>query len=175
MFFGKVALMLAMLTAPVVSAVPIPLPVSPSGSLSVSQPGSQPVTVSPLVLDIPEMDDPDLPDTAMAEMTAGGPVIFYNPALFLAAGPAREFVRAHEQAHVLLAHLEDARLVNTDAGRREAEAEADCFAAHHASALSVRAMTRLLLRRPPEPRDSIYGTKPERARRILGCAGLTSG
>lgn len=64
MFPGKVALMLAMLTAPVVSTVPFPLP------------ASQPVSVSPLVLDIPEIDDPDLPDTAMAEMTVGGPVIF---------------------------------------------------------------------------------------------------
>lgn len=129
----------------------------------------------PLRDDVTEVDVPGLPDTAMAEMTATGPVIMYNPRLFRAAGPAREFVRAHEYAHVLLEHLENPRMINSDEGRAEAEAEADCFAARNASPLSVMAMTRLLLRRPPEARDAIYGTKPERARRILVCAGISHG
>lgn len=129
----------------------------------------------PLREGVAEVDVPGLPDTAMAEMTWSGPVIMYNPELFRAAGPAREFVRAHEYAHVLLEHLENPRMLGSDEGRSEAEAEADCFAARASSPLSVMAMARLLLRRPPEARDAIYGTKPERARRILLCAGISRG
>jgi hypothetical protein len=121
---------------------------------------------------VPEIDAPWLPDTAMAEMTAKGPVILYNPALFKEAGPAREFVRDHEYGHVLLGHLENEAMLSTDAGHARAEAEADCFAARAAGRDAVVAMVRLVLGRPPEPRDRIYGTKPERARRILACAGI---
>ncbi|APR76924.1 Hypothetical protein A7982_02271 [Minicystis rosea] len=142
---------------------------------------SAPLSFSNLVMrrfdrpDVREVEMPGLPDTAMAEMTGSGPVIFYNPELFRAAGPAREFVRAHEYAHVLLDHLQNQHMLTTDEGRSEAEAQADCFAAQHSSPLSVVAMTRLLLRRPPESRDAIYGSKPERARRILACAGISQG
>lgn len=142
---------------------------------------SAPLSFSDLVLrrgaheTIAEVEDPDLPDTAMAEMTASGPVILYNPVLFRQAGAAREFVRAHEYAHVLLDHLENEHMLTTDEGRSEAEAQADCFAARSSSPASVMAMARLLLRRPPEARDAIYGTKPERARRILLCAGISHG
>lgn len=128
-------------------------------------------TISDLV--IREIAVPGLPDTAMAEMTLAGPVILYNPELFRAAGPAREFVRAHERGHVVLSHLDDPWMIETDAGRAEAEAQADCFAARTAAPLSVIAMTRLLLRRAPEASDSIYGTKRERVRRILRCAGIS--
>jgi hypothetical protein len=121
--------------------------------------------------EIPEIADPDLPDTAMAEMTSAGPVILYNPALFRAAGGAGAFVREHEYGHILLGHLESAWMLDTDQGRAEAEAQADCFAARRAPRGAVTAMVELLLRLPPEPRDSIYGTKPSRARRILSCAG----
>ncbi len=120
---------------------------------------------------VPELAAPDLQDTAMAEMTSSGPVIFYNPVLFRAAGGAREFVRAHEYGHVLLGHLENEEMLTTDGGRARAEAEADCFAARAAGASAVTAMVHLVLGLPPEPRDAIYGTKPERARRILACAG----
>jgi hypothetical protein len=126
-------------------------------------------------ISVPELEAPDLPDTAMAEMTASGPVIYYNPALYKAAGDARDFIRAHEWGHVLLGHLEDQRKIETDAGRAEAEAEADCFAAKNTSADTVQAMARLVLSLPPEPRDKIYGTKPQRARRILACAGISKG
>jgi len=126
-------------------------------------------------VDVLEVAVPGLPDTAMAEMTLAGPVILYNPVLFRAAGRAGEFVRAHELAHVLLAHVENERMLTTDEGRIEAEAEADCFAARRVAPASVMAMVRLVLRRPPEVRDAIYGTKPERARRILACAGLAGG
>lgn len=155
------------------SDAPRAAPIAPTWSASLSF--SDLVLRRPLREDVAEVDVPDLPDTAMAEMTWAGPVIMYNPVLFRAAGPAREFVRAHEYAHVLLEHLENSRMLNTDEGRAEAEAEADCFAARASSPLSVMAMARLLLRRPPEARDSIYGTKPERARRILLCAGLARG
>jgi Zn-dependent peptidase ImmA (M78 family) len=121
---------------------------------------------------VPELAAPDLDDTAMAEMTARGPVILYNPALYEAAGAAREFVRAHEYGHVLLGHLANEAMLSTDAGHARAEAEADCFAARVASREATIAMTRLLHGLAPEPRDRIYGTKPERARRILACAGL---
>lgn len=121
---------------------------------------------------VTEIEVPDLPDAAMAEMTWAGPVILYNPVLFREAGPAREFVRAHEVAHVLLDHLSNPRMIETDEGRAEAEAEADCFAARSSAKLAVAAMVRLLLRRPAEDCDSIYGTKAERARRILQCAAL---
>jgi hypothetical protein len=121
-----------------------------------------------------EVESPGLPDTAMAEMTATGPVIRYNPVLFRAAGDARDFVRAHEWAHVLLGHLTDERKINTDAGRAEAEAEADCFAARNTSRETVKAMAHLVLSLPAEARDAIYGTKPARARRILSCAGIES-
>jgi len=124
---------------------------------------------------VPEIAAPGLPDTAMAEMTAGGPVIFFNPALYRAAGDAREFVRAHEYGHVLLGHLDDLSMLETSAGRERAEAEADCFAARAVGRASVLAMARLVLGLPPEPRDRIYGTKPERARRILACAGVAGG
>jgi hypothetical protein len=123
---------------------------------------------------VPEIDAPELPDTAMAEMTASGPVIFYNPKLYQAAGAAREFVRAHEYGHVLLGHLGDEQILGTDAGHARAEAEADCFAAQAVSREASRAMARLVLGLPPEPRDRIYGTKSERARRILSCAGIDS-
>ena len=108
----------------------------------------------------------------MAEMTASGPVIFYNPALYQAAGGAREFVRAHEYGHVLLGHLSDEEMLTTERGRARAEAEADCFAARAAGYDAVMAMVHLVLGLPPEPRDAIYGTKPERARRILACASV---
>ncbi len=121
---------------------------------------------------VPEVATPGLEDTAMAEMTAAGPVILYNPTLFEAAGAAREFVRDHEYGHVLLGHLEDQVMLTTDAGHARAEAEADCFAARAAGRDAVVAMVRLVLGRPPEPRDRIYGTKPDRARRILACAGI---
>jgi hypothetical protein len=120
-----------------------------------------------------EVAVPGLPDTAMAEMTLAGPVILYNPVLFRAAGAAGAFVRAHELAHVRLDHVENERMLTTDEGRAEAEAEADCFAARRVSPASVTAMVELLLRRPAEACDAIYGTKPERARRILACAGLS--
>jgi Zn-dependent peptidase ImmA (M78 family) len=122
-----------------------------------------------------EIEMPDLPDTAMAEMTSAGPVIFYNPALYAAAGAARAFVRAHEFGHVLLHHLENEEMSTTDTGRAAAEAEADCFAAHQVPAEASRAMVKLLLRRPPEAQDAIYGVKRDRARRILVCAGLPRG
>ena len=121
---------------------------------------------------VPEVDAPALPDTAMAEMTASGPVIFYNPALYRAAGGAREFVRAHEYGHVLLGHLSDEEMLTTERGRARAEAEADCFAARAVSREATVAMARLVLGLPPEPRDRIYGTKPQRAKRILSCAGI---
>jgi hypothetical protein len=121
---------------------------------------------------VPEVAAPDLPDTAMAEMTEQGPVIFYNPALYQAAGAAREFVRAHEYGHVILGHLEDEEMLTTTAGRARAEAEADCFAARAVSRDTVIAMARLVRGLRPEPRDAVYGTKPERARRILACAGI---
>ena len=120
---------------------------------------------------VPEVAAPELPDTAMAEMTASGPVIFYNPALYEAAGAAREFVRAHEYGHVLLGHLRSEEMLTTTRGRARAEAEADCFAARAADHDATLAMVHLVLGLPPEPRDAIYGTKPERARRILVCAG----
>jgi hypothetical protein len=116
----------------------------------------------------------DLPDTGRAELTPSGPRILYNPALLRAAGPARDFVRAHEAAHVILDHLHNPWMLHTDAGRARAEAEADCFAARAAPALAVHAMARLLLRRAPSASDALYGTKPERAQRILRCAGLSS-
>jgi hypothetical protein len=121
---------------------------------------------------VPELASPGLGDTAMAEMTASGPVIFYDPALYRAAGAAREFVRAHEYGHVLLGHLQDQAMMETDAGHAQAEAEADCFAAQAVSREATLAMARLVRRLPPEPRDRIYGTKPQRARRILACAGI---
>ncbi len=124
---------------------------------------------------VPELPAPDLDDTAMAEMTSTGPVILYNPALYEAAGPAREFVRAHEYGHVLLGHLEDEAMRTTRAGRARAEAEADCFAARAVPPDAVIAMARLVRRLPPEARDAVYGTKPQRARRILACAGLEQG
>jgi Zn-dependent peptidase ImmA (M78 family) len=121
---------------------------------------------------VPELAAPNLSDTAMAEMTADGPVILYNPALYRAAGAAREFVRAHEYGHVLLGHLKNVAMMRSDEGRAEAEAEADCFASCVASREAVLAMARLVRSLPPERRDRIYGTKQERARRILSCAGL---
>jgi hypothetical protein len=121
---------------------------------------------------VPEVDAPALPDTAMAEMTASGPVIFYNPTLFRAAGAAGDFVRAHEYGHVLLGHLENEEMLGTDEGHARAEAEADCFAARAVSREATVAMARLVLGLPPEPRDRIYGTKPQRAKRILSCAGI---
>jgi hypothetical protein len=116
----------------------------------------------------------DLPDTGRAELTPSGPLILYNPALLRAAGPAREFVRAHEAAHVLLAHLRSPWMLHTDLGRAQAEAEADCYAARASSSLAVAAMVRLVLRRAPEAQDALYGTKPARARRILRCAGISA-
>jgi hypothetical protein len=121
---------------------------------------------------VPEVAAPGLGDTAMAEMTASGPVIFYDPALYRAAGAARDFVRAHEYGHVLLGHLQDRAMLETDDGHAQAEAEADCFAARAVSREATVAMARLVRSLPPEPRDRIYGTKPERARRILACAGI---
>ena len=121
---------------------------------------------------VPELPTPDLEDTAMAEMTAKGPVILYNPVLYRAAGAARDFVRAHEYGHVLLGHLDNEEMLSTDAGHARAEAEADCFAARASARETTLAMVRLVLGLPPEPRDRIYGTKPERAQRILACAGI---
>jgi len=121
---------------------------------------------------VPELSDPHLDDTAMAEMTDTGPVILFNPKLYRAAGEAREFVRAHEYGHVLLGHLDDDEMLSTSEGRARAEAEADCFAARASTKEAVMAMAKLVRSLPPEPRDAIYGTKPERARRILACAGI---
>jgi hypothetical protein len=172
MITGKLAILLAVLAAPVTPVTAaFAAPLSVSDLVFHPAPEGDPADSA----EIPEIDVPGLPDTAMAELRAAGPVILYNPELVRAAGPARDFVREHERAHVLLAHLTTPRYFGTDAGRSEAEAEADCFAAHHAPHLAVVAMARLLRRRPPEPRDAIYGTKSERARRILGCAGLTGG
>jgi hypothetical protein len=119
---------------------------------------------------VPEVATPDLADAAMAEMTATGPVILYNPTFYKAAGAARDFVRAHEYGHVLLGHLENEAMMTTDEGHARAEAEADCFAARAVGREASAAMVKLVLALPPEPRDRIYGTKPERAQRILACA-----
>jgi hypothetical protein len=121
---------------------------------------------------VPELQDTHLDDTAMAEMTDKGPVIFFNPKLYRAAGEAREFVRAHEYGHVLLGHLDDEEMLSTSEGRARAEAEADCFAARASTKEAVIAMAKLVRSLPADPRDAIYGTKPERARRILACAGI---
>jgi hypothetical protein len=118
---------------------------------------------------VPEVAVPELADAAMAEMTATGPVIFYNPAFYRAAGRARDFVRAHEYGHVLLGHLENEAMLTTDEGQARAEAEADCFAARAVGRVASLAMVKLVLGLPAEPRDRIYGTKRERARRILAC------
>lgn len=126
--------------------------------------------VSALGQEIPEIEVPGLPDTAMTKMTSHGPVILINPVLYQAAGDARAFVKAHEIGHVLLGHLTNDAMATTLEGRAEAEREADCFAAERSSPVAVQAMVSLLLRQPPEARDAIYGTKPERARRILACA-----
>lgn len=154
----------AMLSIPRASLADTPLPTF-----------SDLVLRTPLGPEVREIDVPGLPDTAMAEMTEKGPVILYNPVLFRAAGPAREFVRAHEQGHVILAHLQDSWMIDTDEGRAHAEAQADCFAAQRVSHLAVVAMVRLLRRRAPDASDAIYGTKHERARRILACAGIGEG
>ncbi len=120
--------------------------------------------------EVPEREVVGLPDAAMVRMTASGPVILYNPALCEAAGAAREFFRAHELGHVQLGHLENEIMIHTTAGRRTAEYEADCYAARRSSPEAVKAMVQLVLRQAPAARDAIYGTKQQRAARILACA-----
>jgi hypothetical protein len=128
-----------------------------------------PLTSSPHpVLEIPM---PNLGDAAMASLDPmGRPIILYDPALCRAAGAASEFFRAHEYAHVRLGHLYCAKAMMTAEGRATAEAEADCFAAKNVSRLAMRTMVALVLRQAPGPRDAIYGSQQQRARRILSCA-----
>lgn len=121
---------------------------------------------------VPEIPAYNLPDAAMAQMTPSGPVIYYNPISCRAAGPACEFFRKHEYGHVLLGHLMNPQMMLTPQGRAVAEAQADCFAAQRSSPMAVRTMVALVLNQPPDPRDAIYGTKQQRAQRILACAGI---
>jgi hypothetical protein len=87
-------------------------------------------------------------------------------------GPACEFFRAHEYGHVVLGHLMNPQMMFTPQGRADAEAQADCFGAKNSSPLAVTTAAQIMLQQPPEPRDAIYGTKPQRAQRILSCAGM---
>lgn len=91
--------------------------------------------------DIREVADTALTDIANARYVPGeGAVITYNPRLCRQAGAALcAFYRAHEYAHVVLGHIYD----YTDPW--EAEAEADRWAAAHASPAAVRAAYRYFL------------------------------
>ena len=96
----------------------------------------------------------------------GRPVVAYNPAACALLGPEMcEFIRAHEYGHIAMGHLYDGT------PDRKAEAEADCWAAKHASPAAVRAAANYFNK--GYFGSSIHGSGPQRARRVVGCRSGT--
>ena len=92
----------------------------------------------------------------------GRPVVAFNPAACARLGPEMcEFVRAHEYGHIAMGHLYDGT------PDRQAEAEADCWAAKNASPAAVRAAANYFNK--GYFGSSIHGSGPQRARRVAGC------
>lgn len=133
---------------------------------------AQPLRLEPPGDDVPRIEVFDLPDSAITQMTAIGPVIFYDPVQCEQAGAACEFFFAHEEGHVRLGHLVHVAFSLTPEGHAAAEAQADCYAARTSSAPAVSAVVKLILAQPPSARDLIYGTGRERVRRILSCSRI---
>jgi len=113
---------------------------------------------------VPEIPNPNLPDIAMVQMTPQGPVIFYNPNICRQAGPALcSFYRKHEYGHVSLGHG------YSRAMPQQKEAEADCWAAAHATEAELAAALAWFDRGGGA--DWHHGSGPQRAARVRACAG----
>lgn len=114
-----------------------------------------------------EMPDPSLPEIAAVRMTPVGPVIVYNPMLCERAGPPLcGFYRKHEYGHIALNH---AFRAGGQIGSPQAEAEADCWAARHATAAERQAAIQWF--KNAGGSDWHYGTGLLRAERVQTCGG----
>ncbi len=90
---------------------------------------------------------------------SGNPVVTINPARCRAVGPGVcEFVRAREYAHLHLGHIRN----NTNL--RQAEAEADAWAARNVSPASARAAMQYF--NAGNGSSRIHGNGYQRARRV---------
>ena len=115
---------------------------------------------------VPEIPNPQLPDIAMVTTDRyGNPVIIYNPMLCQQAGQALcGFYRTHEYGHVALGHT------IRQAWPWQKEAEADCWAAQHASRSEVLAAYQWFS--SGGGASPIHGSSWQRAARLEACTGF---
>jgi hypothetical protein len=101
-------------------------------------------------------------------MMKNGPRIFINREACRNMGRAAcNFMRKHERAHVVLGHLQNG------APARQAEREADCWAARRASPQELAAAIKDF-QAVGSARDPVHGSGYERARRVQACAGRSA-
>lgn len=116
---------------------------------------------------VPEIADPSLPDIAMVRPDpTHGAVIIYNPVYCQQIGQACGFFRAHEYGHVALGH----HLRHPAHYPAQREAEADCWAAHHAHPYEILAAYQLFMSGHSSHNWQIYGQPQQRAERVRQCA-----
>lgn len=97
----------------------------------------------------------------------GQPVIYFNPATCRRLGPdVCAFFRAHEHAHIRLNHL------NRPISKRQAEAEADFYAARTASPAAVAAARQWF--QAGHGGSRMHGRSWQRANRLSGFGNATS-
>ncbi len=116
---------------------------------------------------------PEIPHRFMggiAQVTTGRngkPVIYFNPATCRRLGPdVCAFFRAHEHAHIRLNHL------NRPIAKRQAEAEADFYAAQTASPAAVSAARQWF--QAGNGGSRIHGRSWQRADRLSGFGNATT-
>lgn len=113
---------------------------------------------------VPEIPDARINDIAITTMLNGQVVIVWNPIVCQQIGPlVCGFFRAHEYGHVNLGHVVRPR------HPRQAEFEADCWAAQNAPIHEVRAAHNHFMANGFMGNWS-HGTGIERAQRIAACA-----
>jgi len=128
------------------------------------------------VLGRPVLDYPDnnLRDIAMASMSGGTPVIYYNPMVVMSVSPAtRRFFYYHECGHHALGQI-----VSGQSIPYVSEQEADCWAArtlvqsHIFSLDDLREVQQDVSR---SPGDWAHLPGPQRALNLIACLGDVGG
>ena len=117
----------------------------------------------PVVAQVPEIANPQLPDIAMVTVLPNGqPAIIYNPVMCQRIGPALcGFYRTHEYCHISLGHT------IRQMWPQQRELEADCCAAQNASDAEATAAFQWFS--AGGGASPIHGFGQQRAARILAC------
>jgi hypothetical protein len=117
------------------------------------------------IAQVTEVPNPQLPDIAVVTVGPyGNPIIIYNPILCRQVGfYLCEFYRMHEYGHIAMGHTIVPLFPNVK------EAQADCWAAQNASRGAVQAAIQWFMSGGGATPQ--HGSGPERAQRVMQCAG----